>query len=235
MALQVQYSAVAPPNNPGFAYVFNRFGPLLVGYSGGQIVENEPSLTPGTYTGIALTSIASTALGVIATVTVGVGGTVTGVTITSGGANCVYTDIFSASTSFAGGTGNFQWWYDDPTALASSSPITIDAYGTGGTSGVGGAGTYQTTAGAAAQFPSAGAGGISSAVWIVNSGGGAVNVPPTFAPPVNTDQVNNTGNPILPNLGAAAPFIFAGANTFSPPPPLPQTATGTNTTTSYSS
>lgn len=214
----------------GFTFQITQVGPLNIGFAAFTFVINETGLTPGTYTGQALTSMCGVATGVQATIVVGGGGTITSITVSNGGFNCASQDAFSFSFVPLGGTGTGQVQYNSGSALASSAAIGINAYGTGGTTGTGSnAGTYSTTALGAAQSPSSGAGVTSGTSFWIAYGNGTPAPASTVTPPSNQMQP-------VPTVAASSfsniPVPLTGA-TAIPPAPLPQTLIGTTNISSY--
>lgn len=211
----------------GITYQFTEFGALVSHPAGAYFNGAAPTgLTNGTYTNIALSSQCGVATGVKASIIVS-GGTISatsGVTITAGGSNCVPIDTFTFPLASMGGSGNATWSIAGTnSSLSAPAVIDIDAYGTGGTTGSGGAGTYQTTATGAALDPSTQIVSV-SAYWYAYSGGS----PPAtgFAAP---------GNQMQPAPEVSVLAFKTQQATLIPPTPLPQTATGTQVTSSYSS
>ena len=136
----------------------------------GIIATGGTSLTAGTYTGVSITG--GSGSGMKATVVVA-GGVASSITITTPGGGYIDADVLSMAVASIGGVGtaptfSVQW--------VVAAPIVIQPYGTGGTTGTGGNGTYATN--------------ISTAV---------ASATLTFTlvePPVNTQQLQ--GVPLTP-------------------------------------
>jgi hypothetical protein len=163
LMLEVLFPVGAGPTGEGILYLQVGFGSLATGSGSANfttIANNGAGYTTGTYNNVPLYSEAGVSSGVMATI-VALGGVITSYTITSGGFNnCPptssngYSDYLGITTASAGGTGGgalIQTNYPSLTtggggnSVSSATLIFIDTYGTGGTSGVGAAGTYQTT------------------------------------------------------------------------------------------
>lgn len=216
LSIQISYTG-------GVTATWGVFGPLLLGTGSFLTIVNQGvGYVSGTYTNVPITGFIA-GEGALATVTVTLG-QVTLVNITSGGENYVNTEYFTIPNSFLGGTGSgFEGFIGQSNALASSNFIQVEAYGTGGTTGTGAAGTYQTTALGATIDPISAQEGIAgSGVWIV------ATTPTGSATPI-ANQIQPV--PSVPlSAVQTVPTTFAGV----PPTPLPQTLVGTTNVTSYS-
>jgi hypothetical protein len=242
LTLQIGLSASGGLNGVFFASLF---GPLSLG-SGvtnfTAIGSGGSGYVPGTYTNVPLTSQLGVATGILATIVVTLGN-VTSCVITAGGENNIgniatgiggYEDSLTTPNSNLGGTGSGFYLLTNSggNSLASSAAIAIDAYGTGGTSGTGAAGTYQTTALGAANNPTTIVGNVSGNGFTVTSANWAAwsTAPPsTYSPPLGQMQP-------VPNvaIAGAKPAPVTGTYATSPPVPLPQTLIGTTNISTYS-
>jgi hypothetical protein len=228
VSLYVQYAS------SGLVYQFTTFGGLTTNFDWQWVTSSPTGLTTGIYNNQPLTSLAGVAVGIQCQIVVS-GGVVTAIVATASGTNAVATDTYSFSLTPMGGTGvGLIYTTASNPSLDDQGTLLVDAYGTGGTTGTGGAGTYQLAAGGggvlgAANNPSSALsnGYLSVAEWVIYAG----STPPPgqiYLPP------GNIMSPSAPEYSALGPFKFAGPASLAPPYPLPLTSTGTNTTTSYS-
>jgi hypothetical protein len=224
------------------------FGPLTLGSGATNhttLGAGGTGYVNGTYTNVPLVSQLGVATGVLATIIVALG-IVTSCVITNGGQNNfgpiqgssgTYADNFTTPNSNLGGSGSGFYINTNAggiSSLASTNIINIDAYGTGGTTGSGGAGTYQTTAGGAAVNPTTIVGNVAqagAAYTVLNANWYAwPSAPPTtYSPPLNQMQP-------VPNvaIASAIPITTRGSYVTAPPTPLPETLIGVTAVTSSS-